>query len=187
MEGFSNSDLFKGINGQNLEALNHLYSSFFPKIYSMIKGLGGQESDANDIFQEAIIIFYRKAKRNEVDGTTQVLPYLMTTCKYIWLKTIRDDKNRKNEEYPSNLSDENLLFQEYVDSKKRELMYRHFKLLQPDCKKIIKAYYSGMSYKEITDKMGFSSEEYAKRKKYLCKDFLVKSIKGDPEYKDIFD
>lgn len=153
----------------------------------MIHGLGGQEADANDIFQEAIIIFYRKAKRKEIDNSTTVLPYLMLTCRQIWLKLSRDGIQKRWDEYPEEISGEDDLFLEYVDSKKKALMYKHFKMLQSECRRIIRAFYKGMSYREIADKYGFSSEEYAKRKKYICKDFLVKSIKSDPEFNEIFE
>jgi len=169
-----------------MEALNYLYSSFFPKIHAMIRGLGGQESDANDIFQEAIIIFYRKAKKKEVDETTAVLPYLMLTCKHIWLKFYRDEKNIW-ESYPENISNENNLIQEYIDSKKKALMYKHFRMLAAECRRVIKAFYKGMNYREIAEKYGYSSEDYARRKKYICKDILVQSIKSDPDFNEIFD
>jgi hypothetical protein len=35
--------------------------------------------------------------------------------------------------------------------------------------------------------MGFQSEKYAKKRKYKCKEYLVKSIKQDIEYKKILE
>jgi len=38
-------------------------------------------------------------------------------------------------------------------------------------------------YKKIVKIIGYKSAEYAKRRKYLCKKSLIKSIKGDLEFK----
>jgi DNA-directed RNA polymerase specialized sigma24 family protein len=43
----------------------------------------------------------------------------------------------------------------------------------------------GLSYEEIARRMGFKNEEYARRKKYLCKEALMEIIKTDPEYQDL--
>jgi len=187
VEVFSNSQLYRGIIGQDLEALNYLYSSFFPKVLSMIRGYGGQEADVDDIFQEAIIIFYRKAKAKELDENTIVQPYLMVTCKQIWFKFYREKSKLKWDELPLEESGEEMLFMEYVNNRKRALLYKHFKMLHAECKRVIKAFYGGLSYEEIAEKFGFSSSQYAKRKKYICKEILIKSIKGDPLYNKIFE
>ena len=45
----------------------------------------------------------------------------------------------------------------------------------------------GRCYEEIAKEMGYKSATYARRKKYLCKEELIKLIKADPDYKDYED
>lgn len=186
MSGYSNADLYDGILGQNMDALRYLYATFFPKVSSMVKNLHGHESDANDIFQEAIIIFYRKAQAGEVDKATAVLPYLMATAKIIWQKTIRE---RQNEQIvgldTEEIIDDSSIYEAYKTNKRKEFFYKHFKMLSPECQRTLKAFFTGLSFAEMATKLQLSSEEFARRKKYLCKEYLVKSIKSDPEYKNI--
>jgi hypothetical protein len=44
---------------------------------------------------------------------------------------------------------------------------------------------AGIPLKEIANILGFKSEQYAKKRKYQCKEKLVDSIKSDPVYKKL--
>jgi len=152
----------------------------------MVKNLHGHESDANDIFQEAIIIFYRRAKAGELDKTTAVLPYLMATSKIIWLKVSRKRRNEQGVGLDTEeIIDDSSIYEAYKTNKRKEFFYKHFKKLSPECQKTLKAFFTGLGFAEMAAKLKLSSEEFARRKKYLCKEYLVKSIKSDPEYNDI--
>ena len=152
----------------------------------MIKNLHGHESDANDIFQEAIIIYYRKAKAGEIDQTMPVLPYLMSTSRIIWLKTSRDRMKENGVELDEQeIIDETDTYEAYRANKRRDLFYKHFKLLSKDCQNTLKAFFAGQTFAEMSQNLNISSEDFARRKKYLCKEYLVKSIKSDSSYKEI--
>ncbi|HMT67511.1 MAG TPA: hypothetical protein PKE28_07930, partial [Bacteroidales bacterium] len=62
---------------------------------------------------------------------------------------------------------------------------RSFALLAEDCQTVLTLYGDGLSYEEIADRMGLKNAVYARRKKYLCKEALMKIIKTDPEYHDL--
>jgi DNA-directed RNA polymerase specialized sigma24 family protein len=59
--------------------------------------------------------------------------------------------------------------------------------LKPDCQQVILLFSQGVDYEEIAAKTGLKSGDYAKRKKYLCKEALMDFIKKDPEYRDHLD
>ena len=65
------------------------------------------------------------------------------------------------------------------------IVTRSFALLKEDCQMVLNLYSDGYSYEEIARKMGMTSEAYARRKKYLCKEALMEIIKTDPEYQDL--
>ena len=46
-------------------------------------------------------------------------------------------------------------------------------------------YFDKVPLKNIAQIMGFKSEKYAKKRKFKCKEYLIKSIKQDLEYKKI--
>ena len=79
-------DLFKGIVEQRQDVLNHLYKSLFPIVKKLIFKQGGDYDTANDIFQETIILLYRKAKAGKLSEKMMVESYIVGMCKIIWLQ-----------------------------------------------------------------------------------------------------
>jgi DNA-directed RNA polymerase specialized sigma24 family protein len=62
MTDYTNLDLLNGILRNDTIVLQFIYKNFYSKINFFIKKNSGDDDDANDIFQEAIIIIYRKLK-----------------------------------------------------------------------------------------------------------------------------
>ncbi|MDY0254998.1 MAG: hypothetical protein RBR30_11400 [Tenuifilaceae bacterium] len=184
MMSFTNKELFKGIIEQNQAVLNYLYKHLFPTVKKTIYNYGGDYDTANEVFQEAIISIYTKAKQGELEEPVMVENYIMGTCNKLWqryslLETKKDLTFKSN----SLIDDSNAqILKEYRQSLRMKLYQEHFMELSPLCQKILKAFFKGNSYLEIAEKFGFASEEYARRKKYLCKEYLVKSIKSDPRF-----
>jgi RNA polymerase sigma factor (sigma-70 family) len=181
---FTDKELFKGIIEQNQAVLNYLYKHLFPTVKKTIYNYGGDYDTANEVFQEAIISIYTKAKQGELEEPVMVENYIMGTCNKLWqryslLETKKDLTFKSN----SLIDDSNAqILKEYRQSLRMKLYQEHFMELSPLCQKILKAFFKGNSYLEIAEKFGFASEEYARRKKYLCKEYLVKSIKSDPRF-----
>lgn len=185
MQQYSNNELLNSLIKQDQTALNYLYKKLFPKVKIMILRLGGDYDDANDVFQESIIILYRKAKNNELNEAIFVEKYLVGICKLIWQKHLSKERERniKNEKLKYDLTqNEQETVNEYLLSKRKQLYLEHFKRLNKDCQNVLTAFLNGMKFAEIAKEQGFASDEYARRRKYLCKGYLVKSIKNDPNY-----
>lgn len=68
---------------------NHLLESFdkknFPIIAHYVKQNKGNEEDAQDIFQEAIIVLVGKVKKPDFILTATLSTYLFAISKNIWL------------------------------------------------------------------------------------------------------
>lgn len=184
----TNKALVKGVRTQDPEALTYLYKKVFPRVFKIIEKSGGGYDIAKDIFQEAIIVIFRKARKRTLPKKIKVENYLIGICKLIWknehrnetLKTIdiqiEDDELDKIDEAESDL------LQVYLESQRMKLYTEHFNQLQDDCRAVLMAFFRGTSFADIAKELGMISEEYARRKKYLCKEYLVKSIKNDPMF-----
>lgn len=181
---FSNKDLFKGIVEQNQEVLNYLYKHLFPSVRKTIYKYGGDYDTANEVFQEAIIILYRKAKMGELKEPIMVENYIMGICKILWQKHCLLETKEDFGLIKNSLVDDTKtqILLKYRQSERMKLYYEHFMMLSSICQMVLRAFFDGISYADIAIKFGFTSEEYARRKKYLCKESLVKSIKSDPRY-----
>src|SRR6202012_290891 len=69
--------------GRNDVALNSLYRNF-PMIRRIIRSRGGNIKDAEDIFQEALLILLKKVAQPEFHLTAKLSPYLYSVCNYLW-------------------------------------------------------------------------------------------------------
>ncbi len=189
---YSDEQILKGVLRHDNLILQYIYKQFYYKISYFVKKNQGNEDDASDVFQEAIIVIYRKLKENDlVFQKSSFAGYLFSVCRFIWLKQLekrRIERKKLNETLPfqENLYDENLV--ELVDKNERYGLYqKHFATLSTDCQKLMQLFFEKVSLREIAKIMGYKSEKYAKTRKYKCKEILIKRIKQDTEFKKILE
>ena len=186
---YSNIELLNGILRNDTIVLQYIYKNFYSNINFFIKKNNGDEEDANDIFQEAIIIIYRKLKANDLILDCTFDTYLYSICRFIWLKELEKRKTEQenikdNHEFNDGIYDDSL--QMIFDKNERYRLYqKHFAILGKDCQKILQLYFEKVPLQTIANIMGFKSEKYAKKRKFNCKEYLIKSIKQDMHYKNI--
>jgi DNA-directed RNA polymerase specialized sigma24 family protein len=65
------------------KTLDSLYS-FFPAARKMILRNGGTGQDAEDIFQEALIVFCRRIEDPDFQLTSKPSTYLFSVCRFLW-------------------------------------------------------------------------------------------------------
>jgi len=65
--------------------LNELYQKFSGKVKSMVLQNNGTEIDAADIFQDALLSVYHKAKTNGFALTCPLEAFLYRICKNKWM------------------------------------------------------------------------------------------------------
>lgn len=186
---YSSQELLNGIQRNDTIVLQYIYKNFYSKINFFIKKNSGDEDDANDVFQEAIIIIYRKLKANDLVLDCTFETYLYSICRFLWLKQLEKRKLEKekikdNHEYNDDIYDDGL--EKVADLNERYRLYqKHFANLGKDCQKVLQLYFDKVPLKNIAQIMGFKSEKYAKKRKFKCKEYLIKSVKQDLEYQNI--
>jgi RNA polymerase sigma factor (sigma-70 family) len=192
MIGYSDEQILKGILRHDNLILQYIYKQYYYNINYFIRKNQGSEDDASDIFQEAIIIIYRKIKENDlVFEKSSFKGYLFSVCRLLWLKQL--EKRRVEKEklidslpYQEDLYDDNL--NEIVIKNERYGLYqKHFGALSTDCQKLLQLFFEKVSLKEIAMVMGYKSEKYAKKRKFKCKELLISRIKQDAEFKKILE
>ena len=192
MKSYSDEQILKGILRHDNLILQYIYKQYYYKVNYFIKKNSGSEDDANDVFQEAIIVIYRKIKENDLvfEGSS-FQGYLFSVCRFLWLKQlekrrIENEKINDTMPYQEDLYDENLV--ELVQKNEKYGLYqKHFKTLSTDCQKLMQLFFEKVPLKEIASIMGYKSEKYAKKRKYKCKEILISRIKKDTEFKKILE
>ncbi|MBO9203718.1 MULTISPECIES: RNA polymerase sigma factor [Niastella] len=158
-----------GLNKHD-QALLALYKNF-PAVRKMIRLKGGNAQDAEDVFQEALIILCRKVKETEFVLHAQLSTYLFSVCRFLWKDELKKRKKQSVLDFESGLSTmEEQQWEGWVEEEARiGLAEKVVRELGERCREVLLLFYNGgMKLKDIAAKMGYSSENTAKNQKYKC-------------------
>jgi RNA polymerase sigma factor (sigma-70 family) len=192
MINYTNEELLNGILRNDNVILQYIYKNFYYKVNFYVKKNSGNDEDASDIFQEAIIVIYRKLKASDlVLNNASFETYLYSVCKILWLKHLNKKKTERDMAFDNaGLSDEEYDYNlvEVADKNERYRLYqKHFQMLGSDCQKLLQLFFDKIPLRQISQMMGYKSEKYAKKRKFKCKEYLITSIKQDLNYKKLIE
>ncbi len=187
MTKYKVEDIIEGIRQNDVKILTYVYNTFYPQIKFLIINNSGSEDDAQDIFQEAIVVIYRKLTQNQLKISCTFKTYLYSVCRLLWLKQLEKTKNKKEISIERNdyieIADTT---EDFGDKAERNKLYQEYLIkLSKDCRKVLEMSFDKVPYKKIAVIMGYKSDKYAKKRKYQCKEQLIKNIKNDPKYKEL--
>ena len=145
----------------------------------------GDYSDVDEVMQESVIVIYRQITADNMDLTSDLKGYFFGVSRMVWSNLLR--QKQKHTEIEIDVTDEGTVSYEEDSQILEKVIGKAMDRLKPDCREIILLFSQGIEYNEIAARLKLKSEEYARRKKYLCKEALMEIIKNDPEYRDHFD
>ncbi|MGB3466113.1 MAG: sigma-70 family RNA polymerase sigma factor [Cyclobacteriaceae bacterium] len=176
----SNQLIVYGIKKGDKLIIEKVYQEYFFLISNYVKRNSGSAEDAKDIFQEALIIIYHNVSKKDFVLDCKFSTYLYSICKNLWLKHLRDHPDKKTDimcidELKADADTEaavreGLLYEVYL---------KKFEMLSGRCQEVLKMYFAKIDMKSIARSLNLSSESYAKKKKFKCKEQLIKSIKEE--------
>lgn len=152
------------------KALRKLYQ-YFPTVKSFIKKNGGNTSDAEDLFQEALVILVKNVQKPDFVLSAALTTYLFSICKYIWKQElIRRNKTSETELLETDsASVEEEWIQHQEEKQKNATALKALEQLGKRCWDLLKGfYYEQQDMKQLAEAFGFKSEKVAKNEKYKC-------------------
>jgi len=162
-----------------------IYKTYYPLVKSFIFKLKGNEQDAQDVFQDTVMAIIRNTKEKKLKSSDILFQtYLLAICKHIWYNQLRlPEKEMINEsDLAEDYGFDEELMKSVDETTERQIFQNNFKKLDKICQKILKYHLKKMSDKEIARKVKIKDVSYLKKRKYLCKEKLIKMIKEDPKY-----
>lgn len=163
--------LLKGLVNNDTKAIEHIYKENFGIIQSLILNNNGSYDDARDIFQEAMITLYEKAKSESFVLTSQIRTYLYSVCRRLWLKRLQQ-LGRFN--IQTDLIEEAIPVEDDLEIHEKRnaefaIMERALNSLGEPCKSLLESYYIGKKgMNEIAAEFGYTNADNAKNQKYKC-------------------
>jgi RNA polymerase sigma factor (sigma-70 family) len=184
---YTDKDVLEAIRSGDDSVLEYLYKQVLPKVKTyVLKNNGGYE-DARDIFQDAVLIFYKYVKCGKFNEEYDIAAFIFSISKNLWINLAKR-KNRVvqlTEETPINKFAKSAA-EELLTKEREEFVIRMFSLLGETCKQILLySIFHKFTMKEIKEKMDFTSEDAAKTKNYKCKQRLMHIVKDNASIKDM--
>lgn len=182
---YSDKSLIEGIRLQDDKALKHIYNSYYQMVKNHVMRNSGDSSDVDEVLQESVIVIYRQITDGTMNLTSDLKGYFFGISRMVWSNLLR--QKQRHSELEIDVTDEGSSSYEDDNQILERVIERAMNKMKPDCREVILLFAQGVDYSEIAIRLDFKSEEYARRKKYLCKDALIEMIKEDREYRDHFD
>lgn len=166
-----------------------IYDEFYPKIRRMVTINSGNTDDAWDVFQEAIIVIYKRALDPNFVLTSPFYFFFYKVCWHIWMKELKSRGlfPKVTIENEDGYIDETNI-EEVIRQMERYALYEEkFALLGEQCQKLIKLALQKTKMREIAVLLNYKNEHTTRQQHFKCKKRLTNSIQEDPRYKDLKD
>ncbi len=174
--------LLHGLASGNAAATGQVYRQHYPIILHWIQGGGGDDADAADIFQEAMVVLFEKSGNPDFRLTCKIGTYLFAISKHLWYKKLEKRKKQPVAfiEGSGDDGDSDWAYEEDVVSHaEREAHYTQLdtalEQIGEPCRSLLKAFYHhDKSMQEIAAGFGYTNPDNAKTQKYKCLNRLKK-------------
>lgn len=183
MVHYTEGTILKGIKEKKNEIFEYIYEQYFPSIDFLITTNNGNNDEASDIFQEALILIYEKLKKEELNLNCSIKTYLYSICRNLWFEYLRSRKKIQYEIIDSeNFVETEDNFSNIInENEEYNLFYSNFLKLSEGCQEILTLFFKKTPAKEIAKIMGFKSVQYVGKRKHQCKEYLLSMIKKRSE------
>ena len=138
-------------------------------VKKLIQSKGGTAEQAEDVFQEALIIFYKKASAPAFELTASISTYVYSVARFLWKDELKKNGLKYDTAEVENLEFESELEEIAQKEKKFQVVEEVLNSIGEKCLEILQLfYYEGFSMKEIARQVDLKSEKVAKNQKYKC-------------------
>ncbi len=173
----ADNNLIQGIRDGATNSLDSLYTAYFPMILQLVLHNNGNEDDAKDIFQEAVIVLYTKITTGNFELKSKLKTYIYAVCRHLWLKKLNQNSRFSAQTYElESVADVEIDLEQHEEKNEqfKHMQYALGQLGEP-CKTIIEEFYlNNRSMQEICEQFGYTNADNAKTQKYKCLQRLKK-------------
>ena len=163
--------LLEGLAIQDKNAIESIYKSNFTMIQNLIINNKGTLNDAEDIFQEAMIVLYQKSIDKEFQLNCQLKTYLYSVSKRLWLKKLQSLQRFgiQADDVEDFISVESDLQKHQQEQNQFSIMENAMERIGEPCKSLLEAYYiHRKQMQEIANQFNYTNADNAKTQKYKC-------------------
>lgn len=184
MAQYSDSEVLEGIRAKDPDVMRYIYNQFYPMVRFFIIRNRGNDTDAQDVFQDAVLAIYERMRQDKFTLDSSLKTFIYSVCRHKWLQYLDRQKFVIDvEDLDNYLAYEDKAFYEDESAWHKWLFQKHYLRLSESCQQIIRMYLDRTNMLEVAGAMGYKNRQYAIKRKYECLRSLYIRIMSDPEYK----
>lgn len=186
MTHYPDTVIISGLAQEDHKVINYLYEKYLPMVSRFVTRNRGDSTEAEDIFQEALIVLIKSSKQKSFALNCTIKTFLFSIIRNKWFQTL--DRNRRMVDVQDldefAIQEDITEYEDYVNMQKW-IIHRHFLRLSEKCQKILLLYLDQVPMSEIAREMGYKTTKYASKRRHECNHSLIKRILNDPNLKKI--
>jgi len=166
-----------------------LYRSHYHTAADFVKANSGQEQDARDVFQDALMVLVKKSRDEHFWLSSEPGAYLMGVLRKLWLYRLRtrhahpEMPLNETEFWPPDTKDWAFLLQETPENERHRAVQQLLETLNPECQKLLEyVYWRRLHAAQIAPLMDYT-ESFVKVKKHRCMAALREKVRSHPAFK----
>lgn len=168
------------------EAFKYLYKREFNAVRIYVVRHGGSASDAEDVFQDSLVVLYTKLRKGELVLSASLHTFLQSICRNLWKKKLRDRKPTEDLDNIDETPFDPSHLDELLASEKTKVLAAYISRLGEECRKLLTLYYfERMRIKKITQILKISGDAVTKNRKSRCMKNLRKMTADDKRFKEL--
>lgn len=176
----------KGLKTKNEKVILEIYNTIFPNVKRFVFQNSGQEADAQDVFQKAILQIMARVHVQNFEIKSTFEGYLFTACKNLWRRELNKSKRMVTFDQPIELDNENNdIATSILEQERWEFFQEKLEEISGNCKEILKRFFKKIAYKEIAKELDYNDENVVRQRVFKCKSKLTQMIKEDIRFNQL--
>lgn len=168
------------------EGIEEIYDRFAARIHRFVTANNGSAKDAQDLFQEALIGIYQKARKGSFTLTCPFEAFLYLICRSKWMNELKRRKKagvtiKEWEGFKNEPEAFELVETANKEQEKDALFQKAFDNLSEGCRKLLRLSWTGEHMEKVAQQLDISYG-YARKKKSECIAKLMEKIKDSPDF-----
>lgn len=179
------TEIINELKGENNQAFGQLYKAYFGMVQRFVIKNSGRTEDAEDIFQDTLLVLVEKLKQDDFYLTASIKTYIMAIAKNLWFKHLRTAYR----EVEFSEQHDRQFFEDINQAIEDEKTYwnklqNYLEQITTHCQHLIrKMFFQSESIEQIQKEYGYSSKHNAQNQKHKCVE-QIRRVKQEDERKD---
>jgi len=163
----NDEQLVAAIKNGSKQALAQLYKDNYMTVRNYILKNSGNNDDAEDIIQDAVIVIWEKIKNNQLELRAKLSTLVFAISRNLWLKRLNRLAKQTNMD---GIISENLSVKDDAfASENRNIVMQMMDNLGVNCKELLTFFYfEGYDMNTIAQKLNYNNADTVKAKKHQC-------------------